>query len=160
MLTTQEKINVIYERIANKEMSFWCRFKVENFEICYEFWHDVFDTEWELLCTYIDESGYWVIEFKVLDAIPYDKELWDLNIDHKAIENEYAFDESWEQIKIIWHPVMIGDALDYLYEEFALEDLEFFKYKSAQAIELWENLKLPIEEQSDKCVDFIYSMVC
>lgn len=37
MLTIQQKIDAIYEKIANKELSFGCRFKVENFNICYEF---------------------------------------------------------------------------------------------------------------------------
>lgn len=161
MKTRQEKIEAIYEKIARKDLSFGCRFNIENFDICYEFWHDVFDTKWELLCVYLDESIYWIIDYKVLEAIPYDKELWELNIDHEAIENEYAFDKWWEKIKIIWSPVMIWDVLDFVYEnEMTKFENTWISEIKEKIIKLWIwDLRNPIEDQSDECVDFVYDLI-
>lgn len=149
MLTRQQKIDAIYEKIANKELSFGCRFKVENFNICYEFWYDVFETEWVLFWICLDTSIYGVLEFKVEKAIPYDKELWELEIDNEAIEDEYDFSEWDEDLKIIGHPVMIGDVMEYFYGS----------VRFSEWAKCWKKLTKPIEEQSDECIDFIYNLI-
>lgn len=68
-----------------------------------------------------------------------------------------------DEIKaIIWHPVMIGDVLDWIdnkmgvsnheYEEFVINEVNM-------AILLWLEYLKPIDEQSDDCVNFIYSLI-
>ena len=64
--------------------------------------------------------------------------------------------------EIIWHPVMIGDVLDWIdnkmgvsnheYEEFVINEVNM-------AILLWLEYLKPIDEQSDDCVNFIYSLI-
>ena len=68
----------------------------------------------------------------------------------------------WYSPKIIWHPVMIGDVLDWIdkkiwisnheYEEFVINEVNM-------AILLWGEYPKPIEEQSDECIDYVYSLI-
>lgn len=52
--------------------------------------------------------------------------------------------------EIIWHPVLrIGDVLDCW-------DFEGTEYA---LLNLWKNKRLPIDEQSEFCIDFVYSLI-
>ena len=65
-------------------------------------------------------------------------------------------------VKIIWHPVMIGDVLDWIerkiwisnheYEEFVVEEVNV-------VVLLWREYLKPIDEQSDECIDLVYSLI-
>lgn len=54
--------------------------------------------------------------------------------------------------KIIWHPVMIWDVLDYFWNKKWAMTLD-------RILRFWENKINPIEEQSDECVDYIYGLI-
>lgn len=82
--------------------------------------------------------------------------------------------EGYKHAEIIGHPVMIGDVMDY-FENIALDkiydyiwvkkeeipDLILQKTKDAmmKIFPLWKQKRLPIEEQSDECIDFVYSLI-
>lgn len=64
---------------------------------------------------------------------------------------------------IIWHPVMIGDVLDWMYEN----NIPTNKHNAVSkeicwyhANYLWENKRLPIDQQSDECIAYVYDLVC
>lgn len=70
-------------------------------------------------------------------------------------------DEAWEYT-IIWHPVRIGDVLDWFdkWLEIFLDvnnDKWHDIYKDI--IALWQNKRLPIDEQSDECIEFVYNLI-
>lgn len=77
-------------------------------------------------------------------------------------KNEEFTVSLWYAPEIIWHPVMIGDVLDWIdkkiwisnceYEEFVIEEVNI-------TVLLWGEYLKPIEEQLDKCVDYIYSLI-
>jgi len=77
------------------------------------------------------------------------------DIDRNPKEKEY---------KIIWHPVMIWDVLDWIDKEHKL----FFTYKEENSpltlwadkvVNLWKDKRKPIDDQSEECIDFIYNLI-
>ena len=82
-------------------------------------------------------------------------------------------DESKEGIKeIIWHPIMIWDVIAYLrkdYDTFVEWKPEwdtrhywngkYYKALLDKIIYTWELFRKPIEDQSDECIDYVYSLI-
>ena len=127
-MNRQEKIDAIYKEIANKELSFWCKFLVKK-EMSW--WHITFE-EW-FIFTLIKSRKY----EKILYA--NEKFWWPLNFTNFEFEN----------FKILGHPVMIWDVLESLYWDVRFSDFAW----------IWKELRLPIEKQSDECIDFIYNLI-
>ena len=132
-MTREEKISAIYKEMANKDRTFWCLYIVKNRE-----WntYKARETEWECV-----DLTYWS---------EYQIEYWNDMTETNYLES------------IIWHPVMIGDVLDWIdnkiwisnheYEEFVINEVNI-------AILLWGEYPKPIEEQSDECIDYVYSLI-
>lgn len=169
MTTKQQKIDAIYEKIANKELSFGCRLIVETTWLCHSCssWYDN-EYTWIVYehCTFIWDfrDGKWISKSKEWDLI---NELEAIMHNDGSEEDKTEIDlfkyysgishgqECWEREnttyfhKIIWHPVMIGDVMEYFYGSVRFS--EWAKY--------WKKLTKPIEEQSDECVDFVYNLI-
>ena len=137
-MNRQEKIYKIYEKIANKELSFGCRI-------------------WDNIVT-----------FKIWEE---NNEFWYSNVFVKMLKTgDEIITLSWfDEVdwKLIWHPVMIWDVLDWLYEN----NLWFVKEKNScsccddwvdneqKIIWLWKNLRLTLEKQPNECVDYIFNLI-
>jgi hypothetical protein len=70
------------------------------------------------------------------------------------IEEYSLWDEQTRRLdirSIIWHPVLIGNVLQFM------KDLDWDCIPNRIYI-LWEKLTLPIDEQSDECIDFVYAL--
>lgn len=182
METKQAKIKAIYEKIANKDLTFWCKFwakkEISWGHITFEKWFEftLIKSRKDEKILYAGENFWWPLHF-----------------------TNFGF----EDLKNIWHPVMIWDVLDWIennvnnwfkkccecwsemyYEEGYYcsneecendkepEDLVFLSKWNLvidnfgidwefvnNDIFLWNNLKLPIEDQSDECIDFVYSLL-
>ena len=52
-------------------------------------------------------------------------------------------------MEIIGHPVMLGDVMEYFYGS-----VRFSEWGKC-----WRKLTKPIEDQSDGCINFIYSLI-
>ncbi len=66
---------------------------------------------------------------------------------------------TWDY-SIIWCPVMIWDVLDWYNRKYARWG--FVSSINRKWTSLWqerEDLRKPIEDQSDECIDFIYSLI-
>lgn len=62
----------------------------------------------------------------------------------------------WD-IKIIWHPVMIWDVLDWFYMNIELPIRDW--RETCDIILLERNIKRkPIEKQSDECIEYVYNL--
>lgn len=131
----QDKIKAIYEKVANKTLSFGCKI-LEKYE-----WKNYTHTIIEI----INESEeYYFIRY--MDWI------WNFN---KL------------KTKIIWHPVMIWDVLDYIenfedWMENKIADEKWLYFWSSEynhITYLWHNKRLPIEEQSEECIDYVYNLI-
>lgn len=106
----------IYERIANKTLTAWC--KIKYTEIIDDYWL-VLEEYYELWNVYMDDwNGENSIEPMVIQCIDYIRDLsyeWRDNfresiypITINDVNNNYG-----NNYRIIWHPVMIGDVLDW-----------------------------------------------
>ena len=71
--------------------------------------------------------------------------------------NEEDLLDSW---KIIWHPVMIWDVLDWMiYDQDLCFDGYMLIWNNNDDEPIRKNLKEPIENQTDACINFIYKIV-
>ena len=144
MKTRQEKIDFIYEKIARKELKFWCKLQVKK---RISFWNITFEKWFEFILitsrkdynvVYINESFWYTLTFT---------------------------DFEFEDLKVIWLPVMIGDVMTYFNEKLSQtlnKTWWVWKYYwvNERIIILWFNrMKRPIEEQIDGCIDYIYDLL-
>ena len=145
----QEKIDTIYKEIANKELSFGCYIEDECSET---FWRQVLshieiDTpDWN----YYKEECWWA-SYNVIEDLRHI-----YGIDKTRFLKEY---------KVIWHPVMIGDVLDYMFRcedwtrnEWIIDEV-IEKLIMPQSKYQWWNKRKPIEEQSEQCIDYVYDLI-
>ena len=127
-MTRGEKIEAIYAEMANKEVSFGCRCRINDGE-------DVI---------FIRQNKTWSY----------------LSIR----ENEEFTVSLWYTPEIIWHPVMIWDVLDWIepYWSGHVQSVEFTERRRRKmnlVLLQRDNKRLPIDEQSDGCIDYVYSLI-
>ena len=127
-ITKELMIKAIYEKIADKTLSFGCKYN--HTSEMYFIW---FITPW-------------IAEF--------DRAYW-VKLSKTDIKRN-----------TIWHPVMIWDVLDYIDSiEFNHPNdfIKWHKEKYPIIIDVlfndWENKRKPIEEQSEKCIEWIYNLI-
>lgn len=126
-MNRQEKIDFIYEKIADKTLSFWCIIR--------------------------RETGVWdILDFKIIQnrLIKFDnwKTRREIQLYHSNSNQVWLYNELDDK-EIIWHPVMLGDVLDYLWDKKWLMTID-------KIIRHWEKKRLPIEDQDDGFIDYIY----
>lgn len=63
--------------------------------------------------------------------------------------------------EIIWHPVMIGCIIKRIKENREMFYWEYLVKLLGQLSQpwLWRELSLSIDDQSDECIDYIYSLI-
>lgn len=183
MLSRHRKIVAIYEKIANKELTFGCRVIVETTWLCHSCsgWYDS-EYTWIVYenCTFLWNSrdGQWISKSKEWNLIHELESFlhndWLGQSDDNIIMEYFKWysgifsgQEIWEAKnttyihKIIWHPVMLGDVLDWIYDnEMTLFEHTWINDIIDTTIKLWIwNLREPIEDQSDRCIDYIYDLI-
>lgn len=128
-MNKQEIIDKIYEVVADKTLSFGCNiyFSVRN--------------EWDYF-SYITEYPNFTYLVDNHKIVTHDIKDWCLK----------CWLERWDEKKIIWHPVMIGDLLDYMQSNYML----------GECIDLlWvrNDKRKPIDEQSEYCIRYVYDLI-
>lgn len=146
-MNKEQKIEAIYKEIANKELSFGCVVNwIDN--MIYDFYYVWFTGFWN--------SGKMIFQRK-----------WWLTNWDKSYKQILSETFNRKKVKIIWHPVLIWDVLDYIKEEvwgnyksIYINYIEFFKNENELKLEkLWKNKRLPIESQSEECINYIYNLI-
>ena len=126
-MNKQEKIDFIYKKIADKTLSFGCIIRRET-------------NVWDIL------------DFKIVQNRLIEFENWktrrEIQLYHSNSNQVWLYNELDDK-EIIWHPVMLGDVLDYLWDKKWLMTLD-------RIIRHWEKKRLPIEDQDDGFIDYIY----
>ena len=94
---------------------------------------------------YADEFYYWShcaagVFGKVITFQEFTEGIGDRTMKLVQINNAISYK---------WNPIRIGDVLDYW-------DFEGTEYA---LIEKWKNKRLPIDDQSEECIDFVYSLI-
>ena len=155
-MTRDEKIQAIYEKIANKELTFGCKLK--------------FDIGWKKsIYNESDpatEPNYWIIkwECEYEDSVQLflNYAFWSYAYFRTNCEDEVpTYSDDYE---IIWHPVMIGDVLDWIepywwvFAQSVNLDIERTR-KGTLLLSVRKQKRKPIDDQSDECIDYVYSLI-
>ncbi len=171
LLTREQMLDRIYEVVADKQLSLWCVLRFKEKEMDDKLWDIV-------LFKYVRQgssSSEWYDWYKTQrwDLVCANMREWEFKFITKRYRNSMHWepDEEWERIcdelvnkyfTIVWHDVMIGDVLNrlsvidyYLWyvrwtdEDDKIVDNILLKRKK---------LSKPIDEQSEECIAFIYSL--
>lgn len=125
----QDKIKAIYEKVADKTLSFGCKIQDENWKQ-YIFWNMC--TSWNSFDTITKE--WWIDRF-------YYPMRNNINIWHSVM---------------IWD---IIDYLQENYNLKPNESLnDYFKIER-KILNRYEEKRKPIEEQSEECIDYVYNLI-
>lgn len=151
-MTREEKLEAIYKEMANKELTFGCKVKINKW--IYEI---------------INRKNGWFLS-------SYKGKYWDI---HNTIVIEDGVNSRCYSIqKIIWHPVMIGDVLNWIdNKKFNVDDPMIWLFYDPKKMDYetklflvqdylfwrvngyWRKKRKPIEEQSEECIDYVYSLI-
>ena len=169
METKQEKIDYIYKKIADKNLSFGCKVLIT------EYWKRKWkiniiknsnkDNYWKdkTNISFIDKIENWSNCLSCIDNDDINREYFNTYHWYDNIKNK----EKFTYFKIIWHPVMIWDICDYLEKNNLLEYIDWIIYDDVWDIQQFNSYILadyklkrrPIEEQDTKCIDLIYNLI-
>ena len=143
-MTREEKIEAIYAEMANKEVSFGCRYKfIKKYQYCDWAWFEPWD----------------IITLCKRDAKYEDSFLTTFFRDIALIKKDV-----YDYVEIIWHPVMIGDVLDWIepywwvFAQSVNLDIERTR-KGTLLLSVRKQKRKPIDDQSDECIDYVYSLI-
>lgn len=146
-MTKQQKLEAIYEAMADQTLSAGCavEFRYKNWAMM-EYWWD-------------EDAWGDVINIEYVNSKWYTD--GDFNFPISDIKDWWYEDLEWH-IKIIWHPVRIGDVLEYM--EINPKQWVWWGDRLQDIVVkciLWcfENKRLPIDEQSDECIEYVYSLI-
>lgn len=93
-----------------------------------------------------DEKHDFTVEYMCIDSNKYYKD------DDFYEADEIRRKEDWEVHTVIWHDVMFWDVLDYILgltgDDLSKNNLFIY----------WKELRQPIENQSEECINYIYSL--
>ena len=79
-------------------------------------------------------------------------------------ENEEFTVSLWYTPKVIWHPVMIWDVIDWIEPYWCgyAQDLKFSQERKRKiniVLLQWDKKRESIDAQSDECIDLVYSLI-
>ena len=141
-MNRKEKLEAIYQEMANKNRTFGCKYLVSDITD----WGDFLTRENEGECLSFKQSSE--------DLVFY---FW---------EEE---SKTYKLKEIIWHPVMIGDVISYLrkpFEKFVEWQpvgenwlVDSYSKNINNLLVKWFDTSTSIEEQDDECIDFVYSLI-
>ena len=134
-MTREEKITAIYKEMANKDLSFGCKVKF---------------SKW--IYSIIDRENVWFLDsYKGVD--------W--NIRNTIVIEDGVNSRCYSIEEIIGHPVMIGDVIKRIKENREISYWEYLVKLLGQLSRpwLWRELGLSIDDQSQECIDYVYSLI-
>lgn len=137
-MTIKEKLAAIYKEIANKEKTMWCKYLVYKKNEPDEIIEAI--EEWVSFTLFFGENDY------------------------AMSPSEVDYYEYYNIKEVIWHPVMIGDVLDWIepywwvFAQSVNLDIERTR-KGTLLLSVRKQKRKPIEDQSDECIDYVYSLI-
>jgi len=162
-MTKQEMIEAIYKKIADKELSFWCRVSFwANWMWCYpaNHYYWIITTEKytiEKTKTIYYVIGRWFQRYNCFWKSNQKPQEWEI---FQNEEGKIVGAGIYNNVNIIWQPVMIWDVLDYLEKDF-YKNTEIFTviWKHNFILQKWKNKRKSIDEQSEDCIEYIYNLI-
>lgn len=141
-LTKEEKLAKIYEVIADKTLSAWC---ILEWKLWTDWWYKDYcrmvKEYWPWCRTVTQKWTYW-------GFVMTDWKDWEVKT------------PKTNERKIIWHTVMIWDVLDWIHENGMYIELYACWLLRMWPKEIYRSfLRKPIDDQSEECIDFVYSLL-
>lgn len=133
--------------MANKERSIGCRINVKY--RAYYHW----ETSGEISYSNEDDLIVWV------DWVARNGDIELSKADLSEADPNWYIEDLETLVKIIWHHVMIGDALEVVDAIAANRDNARYERRLRDILMVWSKPRKPIDEQSDECIDFVYSLI-
>ena len=132
-MTREQKLAVIYAEMANKELTFGCKVKF---------------SKW--IYSIIDRENVWFLS-------SYNGNDW--NIHNTIVIEDGVNSRCYSIEEIIWHPVRLWDVFEFLVE--LAEDYDYeWRQQEFDNLNLFrEKKRKPIDEQSDECIRYVYSLL-
>lgn len=149
-MTREEKLEAIYKEMANKERSIGCRINVKY--RAYYHW----ETGGEVSYSKEDDLIVWV------DWVARNGDIELSKADLSEVDPNWYIEALETLVKIIWHPVMIGDVLNWIDNKMGVSNCEYEEFVVEEAnisVLLWREYLKPIEEQSEECINYVYSLI-
>lgn len=128
----KNRIDKIYEVIANKEFTNWCKIVYNPIK------NDIL-----LNYQYITTS---ILTTKVAKDDLLVNPLYHYFTPVKI--------KRLQVTKIIWHPILIWDIMHWILENQSIDSLMDIMKNLP-----WRKLRKPIEKQSEECIDYIYNLI-
>lgn len=132
-MTREEKIGAIYKEMANKKVSFGCKYMHNGYRYTVDDSNYRLHKEWNNYCLYIGTICNCPIEI---------------------VEKYNEYKNHWV-VEIIWHPVMIGTVFEWYSASKWFINSQFVM----ELIDKWTGYDKPIDEQSGECIDYVYSLI-
>ena len=136
-MSKQVMIEKIYDIIADKTLNFGCKIlRTSN--------------DWSQKIYYaLEPTPFGKLH---ISSIPF----WGMTIE---VDPDWISKSSWDEYRIIWHPVMIGDVLDWIEKKDFPQPL--MSTYLQQVLCYWWDKRLPIEQQrwDDNLILFIYNLI-
>lgn len=128
-MTKEQMIDKIYEVVANKEFSMWCK----------------------IVYTPLHTQGYYktrtILSTKINSELLYIEKWYQYFTPEKISRDQIT--------KVIWRPILIWDVLDWN----EVNNWDMFDRYSWYLETIWKKKRLPIEEQSEECITYIYNLI-
>lgn len=145
----QEMIDKIYEKIADKTLSFGCKCKYDIWEKSVIIWKPY--NIWKISISY-----KWHDVSEDDDIYSFDNQ--------KNMNNFSTLEVEKENLLIIGHPVMIWDVFEYIWNinlknSIWKEDIVWIHNHKVMVDKLWKEKRKPIDEQSEECIEYVYNLI-
>lgn len=153
-MTREEKLEAIYKEMANKELTLWCKAR-----IYYTNYPNLADKYFWETTKYIEVvsmgnshfEDWQIVKYKELERSFLEEDCCGFEVFNSIILQNYraCF------FRIIWHPVMLGTIFEWYSSSRWFINSQFVM----ELVDKWTGYDESIDEQSDECVDFVYSLI-
>ena len=167
-MNREQKIEAIYQEMSYRELTLWCKVR-----IYYTNYPNLADKYFWEVTEYIEVVLMGNSYFEDWQSVKYEE------LENSFLEEDCCGLEVFNPIrlqhyrdlfvKIIWHPVMIGDVISYLrkpFEKFVEWQpvgenwlVDSYSKNINNLLVKWFDTSTSIEEQDDECIDFVYSLI-
>ena len=155
MISKEKMIKAIYEKIADKTLSFGCKIELLDGAIV-EYITDV-DDWWPWINENIDWE-YWIYVYNHNRDSSIQFEWFGDICDSEKLKERF-FNKHRYIKKVIWHPIMIGDILYYIDKYYKTHLWWDVNVNWEVITRNWNYLRKPIEKQSDDCITYVYNLI-
>ncbi len=165
-MNKQQKLEAIYKEIANKEFTTWCKFIGRYWYLEHQTYpHTLSRIEKQFV--QVKEFPFYSYEDTVTLVFP--NHSWEFfymwPVLHEKMfsrlrkrNNHGNFCKFHTVEEIIGHPVMLWDVLDWLEKNKEIDDKRFEQALSG-VYNSWKHKRLPIDDQPEETIDYIYNLL-